>query len=109
MVNYGVSDTVWEGIAKMAQAQANWQSLLQDQEQWSDGSDLYVLESDDDPYAFYEMVTSDSELETEDDMHELVSDDSSDGLADDFQNLMNSENKQNDNIASNVTNEKPYR
>ena len=41
-------------------AQANWQSMLQE-EQWSDGSDLYVLESDDNPHVYYEVLTSDSE------------------------------------------------
>ena len=58
----------------MSQAPANWQSMLADEEQWSDGSDLYVLASDDDPYGHYEVLTSDSECDTEDDMPELTTD-----------------------------------
>ena len=38
------------------QAQSNWKSMLAYEAQWSDGSDLYILESVDDPYAHYEAV-----------------------------------------------------
>ena len=48
----------------MAQAPvSNWQSLV-DQGEWrdgSDGSELYVLGSDDDPYVYCEVVSSDSD------------------------------------------------
>ena len=43
----------------MSQAPANWQSMLADEEQWSDGSDLYILESDDDSYGHYEALKID--------------------------------------------------
>ena len=38
-----------------AQAQTDSSSLL-DQEQFSDGSDLYILASDDDPYFHFQVV-----------------------------------------------------
>ena len=56
----------------MSQAPSNWQAMLADEEQWSDGSDLYILESDDDPYGHYEAVSSDSEYDTGDDLPDLV-------------------------------------
>ena len=40
----------------MSQATLNWKSMLADEEQYSDVSDLYILESDDDPYSHYEAV-----------------------------------------------------
>ena len=46
--------------------------MLADEEQWSDGSDSYVLASDDDPYGHYEVVSSDSWYETEDDLLDLA-------------------------------------
>ena len=60
----------------MSQAQANWQSMLADEEHWSDGSDLYILQSDDDPYGHYEAISSDSEYETGDDLPDLATDSS---------------------------------
>ena len=57
---------------KMSQAPSNRQSMLADEEQWSDGSDSYVLASDDDPYGHYEVVSSDSEYETGDDLLDLA-------------------------------------
>ena len=56
----------------MSQTPSNWQSMLANEEQWSDGNDLYILASDDVPYAEYEAVSSDSECETEDDLHDLM-------------------------------------
>ena len=47
----------------MSQAPSNWQAMLANEEQWSDGSDLYILQSDDDPYGHYEAVSTDSECE----------------------------------------------
>ena len=40
----------------MSQAQSNWKSMLADEEQCSDVSDLYILERDDDPYSHYRAV-----------------------------------------------------
>ena len=81
-------------------AQMNWKSFLEGDEQLSDGSDLYVLESADDPYQYYEVITSESECDAdeEEDVPDLVTDSSDE----DFENLLNSDNENGNNNSSNA-------